>query len=182
MNLLSIDIELNQKDGAPKVIEIGAVCFKSHTGEVLNTFHTYVNPKEPITEFITNLTSITDEKVIGAPSIQEAYFLLKEFHKKYRCLRNPVLWGSGIRNDSDTIWRESKVEEENFMGFRVIDAKTLYQSLRIYKNEGIKGGLKTACEKLGIGFDIKYGEAHGALSDAYNTYRLWFHLMDKVFK
>jgi inhibitor of KinA sporulation pathway (predicted exonuclease) len=93
-----------------------------------------------------------------------------------------VLWGSGVRNDSDSIWRESKVEEENFMGFRVIDAKTLYQSLRIYRNEKVKAGLKTSCEELGIGWDQTYGKEHGALADAWNTYRLWFHLISKMGK
>jgi inhibitor of KinA sporulation pathway (predicted exonuclease) len=182
MNLLAIDIELNQKDGNPKVIEIGAVCFKSHTGEILGTFQTYVDPKEPITEFIVGLTGVTDEKVKGAPSITEAYFLLKEFHKKHRCFRNPVLWGSGVRNDANTIWTEAKVEEENFMGFRVIDAKTLYQSLRIYQNAKVKSGLKASCEELGIGWDGTHGVEHGALSDAYNTYRAWFHIMEKMAK
>lgn len=181
MNLLSIDIELNQLD-PPKIIEIGAIAFKSHTGEVLDTFKTYVDPKEPILERISVLTGITDDMVAGAPGITEAYYLLKEFHKKHRCFRNPVLWGSGVRNDSDSIWRESKVEEENFMGFRVIDAKTLYQSLRIYRNEKVKAGLKTSCEELGIGWDQTYGKEHGALADAWNTYRLWFHLIGKMGK
>jgi inhibitor of KinA sporulation pathway (predicted exonuclease)/5'(3')-deoxyribonucleotidase len=175
---MSIDIELNQLS-EPKVIEIGAVVFKSHNGEVLDTFQTYVYPNEPITEFIINLTGITDDKVQGAPSIQEAYFKLKEFHEKHKCFQNPVLWGSGVRNDSNSIWQEAKVEEPNFMGFRVIDAKTIYQSLRIYQNNKVKAGLKAACEELGIGWDPKYGKEHGALSDAYNTYRVWFHIMDK---
>lgn len=179
MNILSIDIELNQAGDpkAPKVIEIGAVAFKSHNGLVLDTFHTYVDPKEPIIEFITNLTGITDEKVTGAPSIKEAYFLLKEFHKKHKCFSNPVLWGSGVRNDSHTIWEEASVEEPNFMGYRVIDAKTLYQSLRIYRNESVKGGLNSSLNKLGMKWDEKYGPPHRALADAYNTYRGWYHIV-----
>lgn len=179
MNLLAIDIELNQLNNAPKVIEIGAIAFKSHTGEVLGTFQTYVDPKEPITEFIQELTKVDDEKVKGAPSINEAYFLLKDFHKKHRCWRNPVVWGSGVRNDSHTIWEEAKVEEENFMGFRVIDAKTIYQSIEIHQNAKVKGGLQASLEKLGIGWDNTHGEGHGALADAFNTYRIWFHLVKK---
>jgi|ERR1035437_6456765 DNA polymerase III epsilon subunit-like protein len=179
MNLLSIDIELNQLL-TPKVIEIGAVAFKSHTGEILGTFHTYVDPKEPITEFIIGLTGITDEKVKGAPSITEAYFLLKAFHKKHRCPRNPVLWGSGVRNDSHTIWEEAKPLEENFMGFRVIDAKTLYQSLQMYSNGAIKAGLRAACDNLGIGWDSTHGPEHRAVPDAFNTARIWHHLMHKM--
>jgi inhibitor of KinA sporulation pathway (predicted exonuclease) len=180
MNILSIDIELNQLE-SPKVIEIGAVVFKSRTGEVVETFQTYVNPKEPITEFITNLTGITNEEVTNAPSITEAYYLLKEFHKKHKCVRNCVLWGSGVRNDSYTIWQEAKVEEKNFMGFRVIDAKTLYQSLQMYSNGTVKGGLKKALEELGINWDHKYGKEHRALPDAYNTARVWSYLTERMY-
>lgn len=181
MNLLSIDIELNQLL-TPKVIEIGAVAFKSHNGLFIDTFHTYVDPKEPITQYITDLTGITDEKVKGAPSIQEAYYLLKEFHKKHRAFRNVCLWGSGVRNDADTIWREANVEEENFMGFRVLDSKTLYQSLMAHLNDKIKGGLQTALERLGLGWDDKYGPPHRAQADALNTYRLHYYLTDKLSK
>lgn len=180
MNLIALDLELNQVNDSPKIIEVGAIAFKSHTGEVLGIFQTFVNPKEPILKRITELTGITDDKVIGAPTVLEAYEFLKAFHKKHRCFSNPVLWGSGISNDSLALWRETGVQEENFMGFRVIDAKTLYQSLRIYQNGKVKAGLKTACESLGIGWDSFHGEAHGALSDAYNTYRLWFYMAGQI--
>lgn len=181
MNILSLDLELNQA-GKPKIIEVGAAVFKSRTGELIETFQTYVDPKEPITPFITGLTRITDENVIGAPSVTEAYFLLKAFHKKHQCTRNPLLWGSGVRNDSQSLHEESGVEEQNFMGFRVIDAKTLYQSLQIHTNGTIKGGLVTACEKMGIPFDKRYGEEHGALADSFNTFQIWFKLIKMMEK
>lgn len=180
MNLLSIDIELNQLNDKPKVIEIGAVAFKSHTGEIIETFQTYINPQEEITPFITDLTKITNENVANAPLISEGYRLLKDFHHKHRCPRNPIVWGSGVRNDSNTIWLESGVEEDNFMGFRVIDAKTLYQSYKMHTNGKLKNGLKASCESLGIGWDGKYGESHGALADSHNTARIWFYLISKM--
>lgn len=180
MNVMSLDIELNQLDGKPKTIEIGAAVFKARTGELIETFQTYVNPGELITPFITELTRITDEDVKNAPNILEAYRMLEDFHKKHKCFKNPIVWGSGVRNDSSTIHQESRVEDHNFMGFRVIDAKTLYQSLQMYRNSTIKGGLVTACEKLGIGFDKTYGSAHGALPDALNTFKVWFHLVDRL--
>lgn len=181
MNILSLDIELNQLT-TPKVIEIGAVVFKGQTGVLLDTFQTFVDPNELISEYITQLTSITSEQVAGAPSIADAYYMLKQFHKKHKCFMNPVLWGSGTRNDADTIWKESKVDEPNFMGFRVIDAKTLYQSLRMYQNSIVKGGLYIACEELGIEWDNTYGAPHKALPDAFNTYRVWHHLTKSLTK
>ena len=60
-----------------KIIEIGAV--KIRAGEVIDVFDTFVDPEEPITEFITNLTSITDEMVKGAPKEREAVKAFLDF-------------------------------------------------------------------------------------------------------
>ena len=51
-----------------KIIEIGAV--KVEHGEITDKFSTFVNPKVPIPFQITQLTSITDQMVIGAPDIE----------------------------------------------------------------------------------------------------------------
>ena len=56
------------------IIEIGAV--KVENGEVIDRFSTFVNPKEPIPYRITQLTSITDEMVMDARTIEE---VLPEF-------------------------------------------------------------------------------------------------------
>jgi DNA polymerase-3 subunit epsilon/DNA polymerase-3 subunit alpha (Gram-positive type) len=177
MNVLVLDCEYNQPSG--KTIQIGAAAFKASTGELLGTFETFVNPGEVINPEIVDLTGITDEDVINAPSIKEAYKMLESFKKKHKCFMNPIVWGSGSRNDSNIIWMEAyptqadRIANPNFMGHRVIDAKVLYQSLQVYRNKTIKAGLQTACEKLGITFE---GRAHTALSDAINTFKVWFEL------
>lgn len=175
MNVLVIDAEYNQPSG--KTIQIGAAVFKVKTGEMIESACIYVNPGEPIAPFITELTGVRDEDVADGVSVREAYFMMKEMHARNKCFRNPIVWGSGVRNDSQHIYTEAGVEEENFMGFRVIDAKTLYQSFMMFQNTTVRGGLKKSMESLGLQFE---GSAHDALADAINTFRFWRFLVRQV--
>lgn len=176
--IMVLDAEFNQP--SRKTIEIGAAVYDVRNAVCYGTFETYVNPGEPITEMITNLTGITDKDVESAPSINEAWLQLQDFHAKHRCFRNPLVWGSGYRNDSSAIHQEvlaTGVECENFMGFRVLDAKTLYQSIQLFENESYAGGLDQSMKRLGLSFE---GMKHRALTDAKNTFTIWYHLVRKM--
>ncbi len=60
-----------------KIIEIGAVKIKN--GQVIETFDTFVDPECEISQEITNLTSITNDMVKGAPKEREALEKFLEF-------------------------------------------------------------------------------------------------------
>lgn len=181
MNILSIDAEYNQP--SQKTIQIGAAAFAARTGQLMGKIEIFVNPGEPITQYITDLTGITDKDVKNAPSIQEAYRILEEFHKQHKCFKNPLVWGSGTRNDSQMIHTEANLKDSegnlvpNFMGYRVLDVKSLFQTMQIFHNKTVRGGLENVCQRLGIGFE---GRAHTALADAMNTFRVW-HFLAKQF-
>jgi inhibitor of KinA sporulation pathway (predicted exonuclease) len=185
MNILTLDCEYNQP--SHKVIQIGAAVYAARTGQLQGTFETYVNPGEPINRStengltdITALTGITDRDVQNAPGVLEAFLMLQDFHKKHKVFMNPLVWGAGVRNDSQLIYDEANAtlpvgeKIHNFMGYRVIDVKGLFQSIQIYHNKTVRGGLAAACQKIGIGFE---GEPHRALTDAMNTYRVWHYLI-----
>lgn len=192
MNLMSIDCEFNQPSG--KTIQIGAAIFNAHTGELIDKMEIYVDPGEPINNGMypdgyradmdmTKLTGIADADVSGALKIREAYLVLKNFKEKRKAFKNPLVWGSGERNDSDALWKEAyptsdeRYENPNFMGHRVIDAKGLFQSIQIYYNKSVSGGLESICNKrLKIGFE---GDPHRALNDAINTFRVWHAIVKK---
>jgi DNA polymerase III epsilon subunit family exonuclease len=74
-------LDLETSGASPKtgsaITEIGAV--KVCGGQVLGTFKTFVNPGTPLPPFITELTGITDEMLIGAPRIESVLPLLFEF-------------------------------------------------------------------------------------------------------
>ena len=180
MNVLVIDCEYNQLNDNPKTIQIGAAAYKAKTGELLGEFETFIDPNECIVPRITELTGITTADVSGAPNIREAYEELQRFAQKHKCFKNPLLWGAGTSNDSAHIYQEAyptkelQKEHHNFMGRRVIDVKSIWQSIQIHNNDTVKGGLVAVCDKIGIGFE---GNAHTALADAKNTFRVWYFLV-----
>ena len=172
MNVMSIDVEFNQP--SRKVIQIGAAAYEPKSGMLLDRMEIFVNPNEPIEPFIIGLTGIRDQDVKNGHTIIQAYEELRSFAKKNKVFQNPLVWGSGIRNDSQAIWEQTGLDGENFMGFRVLDVKTIFQSVQLY-NDGRHGmGLEECCAKLGIGFE---GSTHTALADAMNTFRVWHFLM-----
>lgn len=188
--IMVLDCEFNQP--SKKCIQIGAAIYDSRSAACLETFETYVDPKESIELYITDLTGIRNQDVQGAPDILEAWAMLEEFHKKYKAFRNPLVWGSGVRNDSSALYEEycqtyieTKSNEgyhfdppaENFMGWRVIDAKTLFVSIQLFEDGQYAGGLADSMKRIGLKFE---GEKHRALTDARNTFTIWYHLTRKM--
>lgn len=184
---MALDAEYNQP--SRKTIQIGAAVYNARNAALIERMEIYVNPYEPISEPITQLTGIRDKDVENAPGILDAYHILMAFHQKHKCFRNPLVWGSGRRDDSSHIYDEAQEQKrvldgklgrefeplpENFMGFRVLDAKTLYQSVQIFENSKHGGGLKDSMKRFGLEFE---GQEHTALADAVNTFRFWYHLV-----
>jgi DNA polymerase III epsilon subunit-like protein len=177
-----LDCEFNQP--SKRTIQIGAVMI-NNKGELLDTFETKVDPNELLSQMIVDLTRITQPMVDGAPRIFEAFTMLKEFHKRNKATRNPVVWGAGSSNDSLALYNEARGDglndEENFMGFRINDAKGIWQAWAMANNKEIAGGLSKVLEqKLKIGWDPRFGLPHDALADAWNTARAWAHMTKRL--
>lgn len=175
MKILSLDLELNQP--SRKIIQVGACVFKPRNCEIVEKFMVYVNPAELLNPEITTLTGITNEDVARGTDILNAYKQLKILHERHKCMMNPVVWGSGVFSDSSALFDQANPGEPNFMGMRVTDAKTLYQSWRMMTNKKVKGGLEVALEEMGMRFE---GRPHQALDDAINTARIWCKLADAL--
>ena len=173
MKLTSLDLEMNQPSG--KIVQIGAVVGDTDTGEITQRLRIYVNPGEPIVPFITELCGITQEQIDndGMP-LDDAYQILKDFHRKYTEFLNPITWGGG---DSAEVREQLSpaAREDWCFGRRWIDAKTLVVSRMIGKeNKVYSGGLGTAMKRFGLKFD---GRKHDAQDDAENTFKIYHHML-----
>jgi inhibitor of KinA sporulation pathway (predicted exonuclease) len=172
MKLTCIDLELNQPSG--KIIQIGAVVGDTNTGDITHRLKVYVNPQEPLSQFIIDLTGIT-QSVIDKEGVTltEAYLKLKEFHLRHSTFMNPLPWGGG---DSQEIFDQLPVEDRIDWPFgrRWIDAKTLYVSECIAKGLPVQGGLSKVMTKYNLKFQ---GKKHDALDDAENTFRLYKEML-----
>jgi inhibitor of KinA sporulation pathway (predicted exonuclease) len=172
MKLMAIDCEMNQPSN--KVIQIGAVIFDADTCTLIDSLRIYVDPHEPLSDEIIKLTRITQAQVDGTAPISSAYRQLMCWAAKHKVFRNPVVWGSGEGNDSTAIYdqvckEDPTFKDENFMGHRVIDVKTLCQVRSIVQHGDVAGGLQVYLHRMGLRWDARFGEPHDALADALNT-------------
>ncbi|HLR39660.1 MAG TPA: PolC-type DNA polymerase III [Jeotgalicoccus sp.] len=60
-----------------KIIELAAV--KVHNGEIVDKFESFINPHEPLSEVIKNLTGITDGMLVDAPEFKDVLPKFKEW-------------------------------------------------------------------------------------------------------
>lgn len=175
---LALDLELTQP--SEKIIQVG-VCVGSieqPESEWIKRVW-YLDPKEPLSEFITQLTGITDQDIKQyAVSHEQLAQELSELIVAEQVFVNPVVWGGGDSLELLAEFKTRNIEFKHF-GRRWIDTKTFNIFLRLAEGKSPSGGLKSA---MG-GFKLHFkGEAHRADVDAYNTLRFFFFLINRQSK
>ena len=180
-NFFALDLELNKnQDGVNKIIQVGCAVGNIATPEDIKTFSWYLDPEEPITEFIQSLTGITDEIIQEkAVSHQTVANELADILRSYDVFTNACVWG-GNSKFSDASELKAEFDERGidfpFFGRRVVDVKTLYVFNQIVKGRTKSGGLKKSMASYGLDF---LGTSHNAEYDALNTLRFFFHLLKR---
>jgi len=148
------------------IIEIGAVKIKN--GTVIDRFETFVDPKETISNKITEITGITNEMVQGAPELREVLPRFKAF------MEDSILVAHNARFDLGFLNMGLKKIGDQEVTNPVIDtvelARFLYPKMKNYK-------LNTLCKA----FNIELVDHHQALNDAEATgYLLWKMVKDLI--
>ena len=179
-NFFAIDLELNspQDNKPPRIIQVGIAIANISTPDDIKTFSWYLNPQEPITEFIQSLTGITDE-IIQEKAVDHKTLAteLGELLRSYEIYSSPIVWGGGGWGNDATELKDEFTErgiEFKFFGHRVIDVKTIFVFNQILKQRTKKSGLSKAMASYGLNF---IGQKHNAEYDALNTLRFFFHLV-----
>lgn len=168
-----VDLELTQP--SRKIIEIGAVAvdFKSNgTSKKMSEFQTYCNPNETITEYITNLTGISDDVVKDAPQIKDALSMFWDWSTANKTSQF-IAWG----RDMEMLRNASTNLNIYFPNTRELDLKSMSAWFKLIENMPARGGLFSTLENFNLSFD---GRQHSALADADNTAKLGMFLFGKI--
>lgn len=171
-NILVIDLEATCSNDESitgsnmEIIEIGA-CWVNPEGEILDTFQSFVRPvvNRILTPFCTELTTITQDEVDGAPTFDQVAPLLKEFAIKH--LEENSIWTSWGNYDRSQFEHDSvrhKVENP-VAHLSHTNLKKIFAKKRKIKRVGMISALQIA------GLEHT-GAHHRALDDAINISKL----------
>ena len=171
--ILVIDLEATCEAEQPadyhnQIIEIGAV-WLSPSGEVLDTFETLVRADQPISEFCTGITTITQDLSDTGLSFPEASAALAEFASRYPG-KTWASWGAG---DLRMIERDSAYHgvANPLEGWAHHNLKLDYHVAKPkVKKKQPHVGMKRAMVELGIELA---GVHHRALPDALNICKVF---------
>ncbi|MBS9338034.1 PolC-type DNA polymerase III [Fructobacillus sp. M2-14] len=150
-----------------RIIELSAV--KMQMGNVIDKYSEYINPGFPLSEFTTNLTSITDAMVADAKPEQVVIDKFREWIKGSVLIGHNVTFDVDFLNATYARYDEGPIEEP------VIDTlpltRWLHPDFKSYR-------LGTLAKKFGIELE----QAHRAIYDAETTGHLGWKLLKEAKK
>ena len=147
-----------------KIIEIGAV--KVEDGKITDRFSTFVNPKEPIPYKIEELTSIRDDMVIDAPTIEEILPKFMEF------CEGCIMVAHNAEFDMSFIKKNCDLQGIKY-DFTVADTMTLAQFLLPTLS---RFRLDTVAKAIGV----HLGNHHRAVDDAACTADIFIKFIEML--
>lgn len=171
--IIALDLEFNQP--SQRIIQMGAVVGDLRTKAVLSRLSVYVNPQEPLNPEISRLCGIVPEALDVAGTLADAHEQLRAWLAPFDDERqlNPLTWGGG---DSMALREQIGLGDERWLfGRRWLDVKTVFTGVQHARGREAKGGLATSMKHLKLPF---VGRAHDAADDAFNTFRMYCHLLD----
>lgn len=148
--------------GPNEIIEIGSVAYEVGAG-VLGEFQTFVRPqlRPTLSEFCTELTTIRQDNVDGAPAFAEAYAAFVQWMATWR----PAVLASWGNYDLNQIGKDCRRHRLETRIDRHANLKVMFGDLSGYR----KCGMARALRVLGIAIE---GTHHRGIDDARNIARI----------
>lgn len=161
-----LDIETTGLDPAyDEIIEIAAL--KVNDDKIIDSFDELIKPEVPISEFITNLTGITNDMVKNAPKLSEILPKLLTF------IGDNIILGHNINFDINFIYDNSMTILNKPLRNDFIDT---YRLTRILYRELSNHKLDTICKF----FNIDIIKHHRAIYDCEATYEVYKRIKQYV--
>ena len=150
-----------------RIIEIAACKVKD--GRIIDTYNTFINPEMEISEKITNLTSITNEMVMGERKIDVVLPEFLEFCK------DCILVAHNAKFDIGMIYANADRLNIEYNTFPVIDTLNMFRCL--HSNDVKRFGLK-AMAKF---YKVKQEQHHRADDDTRVTALCFILLLNELY-
>lgn len=158
-----------------ETIELGCVMLCGETLQPVSEFCTFIKPvRHPrLTEFCTNLTSITQADVDNAPTFTEAVAEFKAWLLQF----DNLSWGSWGQYDQNQISQDCNYHNEPYpipTAPHLNLKKQFSKAQKVRKHQGMAGALRLA----GIPLE---GRHHRGIDDARNIARLLPFVLGRKF-
>ncbi len=151
-----------------KIIEISAV--KVRNMVIVDRFNSYVNPEEKLSEFTINLTSITDEVLKDAPTIEQIFPTFLEFCK------DSILVAHNAQFDMGHLYQKANDLNIEIERFPVID--TINIARYFYSGELKRFNLRAVAKY----FKVRLQQHHRAEHDAQATAEVFIKMLSFLIK
>lgn len=147
-----------------KIIEFGAV--KIRDREIIDVFEEFVNPKEPLSDFTTELTGITNNMVSNAETIDMVLPKFLEFSK------DSILVAHNAEFDVPFV-----ISKANDLG---LDYKPIYMDT-LYISRALNRDFKNhKLDTLAKNYQVTLLNHHRASDDARATSQIFLKMLDQI--
>lgn len=168
---IAFDVETTGLDSqTEKIIELGAVLFEN--GKATQKFNTLVNAEVEISDFISNLTHITNEMLENQPKEIEAYAMFQKFMKE-ALEGNIIVCAHNARFDMSFLKATFDRLE--------LDGKICYVDTLQLSRKYIHGPYNYKQGTIAHYLHIKNENAHRAYDDAYVCGQILNHIIKGSF-
>lgn len=148
-----------------EIIELAAVKVKD--GQIVDRFQQLVKPENGISDFIAELTGITNEMVADAPSIAEALLAYLDF------IGNDIVIGHNVTFDINFIYDNAARWLDRIFGNYYINTLSIARKL-------IPGLAHYRLDDLRDYYGVSHESAHRALSDCEHTNEIYQHMFKVI--